>query len=198
MRAPRKRVMSLLLTTKLMVEAVTQWWIALVVLVGAGWVVDSVLQRKEKTSLRLETIWLGLIGFTSITYALNLFAGLVGWQMKSVILILMVLGALRLSKFAFSKTFHRKRTSLNDIYWAVFLIATITLLANWSIGSAQQGDSSLYHIGLVDYAAKYPDIPGLANLHSRFGFNSTTYLVSAAFQNGLWKIEGYRLANGFV
>jgi len=181
-----------------MVEAVTQWWFALLVLVGAGWAVDSVLQRDEETSLRLETIWLGLIGFTSITYALNLFTGLVGWQMKSVILILMVLGALRLSKFACSRTFHRRRMSLNDIYWAVFLIVTITLLANWSIGSAQQGDSSVYHIGLVDYAAKYPVIPGLANLHSRLGFNSTTYLVSAVFQNGLWGIEGFRLANGFI
>lgn len=181
-----------------MAEAVAQWGIATIVLVGLGWAIEQLIPSRNTDKPCVGTIWVGLMGFACITYALNLFTGLVGWQMKTVILLSMFPGVLRTLKFVRLRALLRRRFSIFNIFLVVMVGATIVVLANWSIGAAQVGDSSTYHIGLVDYATKYPVIPGLANLHSRFGFNSTTYLLSAVFQNGFWGIEGFRLANGFI
>lgn len=188
----------MLLTYKLMAEVLAQWVIALTAIAGVGWTVEMALKRNRDAGSYLETLWLGLGGITSVIYALNLFTGLVGWQMKILISCFIALGARDLSRFEFLKTLRKRRITKLDICLGVFAAATTLLLMNLSIGSGQKGDSSVYHIGLVDYAAKYSVIPGLANLHSRFGFNSTTYQLSAVFQNGLWGVEGFRLANGFI
>lgn len=188
----------MLLTFRLMAEVLAQWTIALMVLAGVGWVIELALERRKDAGSYLETLWLGLSGITGMMYALNVFTGLVGWQIKIVISFFMALGALNLLIFKFFKALRKERLGKLNICLGVFLTATTLLLANFSIGSGQEGDSSVYHIGLVDYAAKYSVIPGLANLHSRFGFNSTTYQLGAVFQNGLWGVEGFRLANGFI
>jgi hypothetical protein len=181
-----------------MVEAIFQWWIALMMLAGIGHMIESVIYSRKNRALQMGTVWFGLTGFVCLIYSFNLFTGLVGWQLKTVIVLFAPLGIWKTAKFLKVGAFPRWRPKLFDVFVGILVVVVIVLLSNWSIGSAQFGDSSLYHIGLVDYAAKYPVIPGLANLHSRFGFNSTTYLLSAVFQNGIWGIEGFRLANGFI
>lgn len=42
-------------------------------------------------------------------------------------------------------------------------------------------DSGLYYIQFIKWINSYPVVPGLANLHDRFGFNSHWHLLSAAF-----------------
>ena len=167
-------------------------------LVGIGRTIKSGFSSKNSQDLQMVTVWIGLTGSVCLIYFFNLFTGLVGWQLKTVILLFALLGIWETTKFLKRVTFMKERPHFFDVFIGIVTVITIVLLSNWSIGSAQTGDSSLYHIGLVDYAAKYPVIPGLANLHSRFGFNSTTYLLSAVFQNGFWGVEGFRLANGFV
>ena len=167
-------------------------------LVGIGRTIEMRFSSKNIHQPQMGTVWLGLTGFACLIYAFSLFRGLVGWQLKTVILLFVFLGISHTTKFVELGTFLKRRLKLCDLFVLIMVGVPIVLLANWSIGSAQVGDSSVYHIGLVDYAAKYPVIPGLANLHSRFGFNSTTYLLSAVFQNGFWGVEGFRLANGFI
>ena len=187
-----------MMTAKLMIEAIFQWWIAIMVIVGIGRAIESGFSTKNSGKLQMITVWFGLTGFVCIVYSFNLFSGLVGWQMKVVILLFAPLGMWETVKFLSPIKILKERLNFADLFIGLGAVVTIVVLANWSIGSAQAGDSSLYHIGLVDYAAKYPVIPGLANLHSRFGFSSTTYLLSAVFQNGVWGAEGFRLVNGFI
>jgi hypothetical protein len=153
-----------------MVEAIFQWWIALMMLAGIGHMIESVIYSRKNRALQMGTVWFGLTGFVCLIYSFNLFTGLVGWQLKTVIVLFAPLGIWKTAKFLKVGAFPRWRPKLFDVFVGILVVVVIVLLSNWSIGSAQFGDSSLYHIGLVDYAAKYPVIPGLANLHSRFGF----------------------------
>ncbi len=41
-------------------------------------------------------------------------------------------------------------------------------------------DSGLYHIQSIEWIENYPVIPGLANLHNRFGFNPNIFILFAA------------------
>lgn len=41
-------------------------------------------------------------------------------------------------------------------------------------------DSGLYHIQAIEWIENYPVIPGLANLHDRFGFNPNIFVLFAA------------------
>lgn len=61
-----------------------------------------------------------------------------------------------------------------DHLWLFVVIVLAALwLANASLGPPRNGDSGLYHLGAVRWAAAFPDVPGLANLHGRFGFTSS-------------------------
>ena len=57
--------------------------------------------------------------------------------------------------------------------------ATITMLC--SLHTSLNNDSGLYYIQFMKWINSYPVVPGLANLHDRFGFNSTWHLLNAAF-----------------
>lgn len=66
------------------------------------------------------------------------------------------------------------------IIHAVFLLLVLFALYL----SAQQSlayDDGLYYIQFIKWMQQYPVVPGLANLHERFGFNSHWHVISAVF-----------------
>ena len=58
--------------------------------------------------------------------------------------------------------------------------ATIIILF-FAIILPKNYDSYLYHINAIQWIENYRIVPGLANLHDRFGLNSTLFVLSAAF-----------------
>ena len=42
-------------------------------------------------------------------------------------------------------------------------------------------DTGLYHAQAIRWIEEYGVVPGLANLHSRFGYNSASFALSAFF-----------------
>jgi hypothetical protein len=79
-----------------------------------------------------------------------------------------------------------------------FLTVAIFYLANLTLAPVGNDDSPLYHLGLVRYFSEHSIIPGLANIHIRFGLSSSIYPLSAFFESGFWGSEGFRLGNGFI
>jgi len=76
------------------------------------------------------------------------------------------------------------------------LVITVLLFAHSFAGPIENYDSGLYHINAIQYSAEYPTIPGLANLHSRLGTNTTSSLFSAMLAATPWGIEAFRLLVG--
>src|ERR1700730_2743866 len=59
--------------------------------------------------------------------------------------------------------------------FALFLLMILTLNA----GPTIMDDSDSYHIQMVKWAQEYGTVPGIANLHIRFGYNSSWFLSIA-------------------
>lgn len=77
------------------------------------------------------------------------------------------------------------------------LLALLFVVAHATFGSVSNFDSGLYHLNAVSFAAEYPTIPGLANLHDRYGTNVSLFEVAAYLQNLPWGADAFRLAVGF-
>ena len=59
-------------------------------------------------------------------------------------------------------------------------------------------DTGLYHWQTVTWLQNYHIVPGLANLHSRLGYNSSFLLFAALSAQGTWKLLSPHIAMGFL
>lgn len=67
---------------------------------------------------------------------------------------------------------------------SILIITTISILLItllFSVVTPQLYDTYLYHINAIQWNENYKIVPGLANLHDRFGFNSSVFVLSAGF-----------------
>ncbi|MEO1055264.1 MAG: hypothetical protein AAFX87_31855, partial [Bacteroidota bacterium] len=64
----------------------------------------------------------------------------------------------------------------------VFLSSTFLVLFK-NFRPTSNYDEGLYYIQSVKWLQSYPVVPGLANLHTRLGFNSNLYVLSAFFSS---------------
>lgn len=74
------------------------------------------------------------------------------------------------------------------MFWA-FMFSCVLVLAALYARTEWPGwayDTDLYHANVVRWINEYGTPPGLANLHTRFGKNSTWLSLSALFDNGYW------------
>lgn len=71
-------------------------------------------------------------------------------------------------------------------------------LANLSAGSGALYDTGLYHLQAVRWNHEHAIVPGLGNLHSRFAFNNSGFLVAAMFEGVGWHGRSSHVFNGFL
>ena len=74
--------------------------------------------------------------------------------------------------------------------------ASLFYVAAAALGPVTNYDTGLYHLGAVRYAAEFPTIPGLANVHFPFGYSNIEFPLAAFLTNGLLGDGGFRLLNG--
>ena len=78
------------------------------------------------------------------------------------------------------------------LFFAVAFVLYITAQPTLSY------DEGLYYIQFIKWTETYPAVPGLANLHHRFGFNSSWHLLSALFNTSSFTgVEENRI-NGII
>ncbi|WP_156900311.1 LIC_10190 family membrane protein [Flavobacterium filum] len=73
------------------------------------------------------------------------------------------------------KWFKRNKKTVGLIVGLLILTLLVSVLV------PQNYDSYLYHINAIQWIENYKVVPGLANLHDRFGLNSSVFTLSACF-----------------
>jgi hypothetical protein len=83
---------------------------------------------------------------------------------------------------------------------AVFALVGVGVfwLANQALAAATQYDLGLYHLGIVEYALRYPAVPGLGNLQSRLGAGDAHLLFVSLLERGPWASAALHIANGLL
>jgi hypothetical protein len=87
----------------------------------------------------------------------------------------------------------------NKLKYAVFFIGFIIfvfILSNLSMKKIISYDMGLYYLQNMKWFNNFKLIPGLAQVHSRFGFNSVYFLLGAQFS--VFGKQSYRLVNGLI
>ena len=144
------------------------------------------------------SLWWGLLVFITLILAINVFLPLNSGLSAGIVLIVFVLGlvvvAMKRSRFHW--------VPITGNLSVAIIIATLfiawVVLAHAALGPVTNYDTGLYHLGAIKYSSEYSTIPGLANLFSPFGYNTSLYPFAAFLGNGPWGAEGFRLANGFI
>ncbi|HEY0045268.1 MAG TPA: hypothetical protein VGB44_01005 [Flavobacterium sp.] len=65
--------------------------------------------------------------------------------------------------------------------FSVLLLSALFIVLLFALVTPQLFDSYLYHINGIQWNYIYRAVPGLANFHDRFGFNSSILVLSAGF-----------------
>ena len=116
--------------------------------------------------------------FYSIFFPLNIYSSL-------TIFLILLLFLLSFQKWAFNY-FQKKIKSISSQIkshptFSIFIIVCCGIAFFKSLYSPQLHlDASLYHIQSIKWMNEYPTIPGLANIHDRFGFNPNILPMYAA------------------
>ena len=119
----------------------------------------------------------GLMSITVVCNLLSFFFPLdykvaVGFIMVSVLLYKYLFAALLQAKSVANQ--HGKK-----LLWLALPVAVV--LAAYALLPPQHGDSQGYHFLMAEWMETYKVVPGLANVHGRFGFNSSFFAITAAF-----------------
>jgi hypothetical protein len=116
--------------------------------------------------------WLGLISLTALATLLNFFVPINWWIAMGAMLGGWVLWVLKGGPKAI---LNDKSLSLVGFIW----LGVVAFAANHPPASY---DSGLYHLQSIEWTSQYALSPGLANLHARFGYNSSWFSLGAILQ----------------
>ena len=176
------------------------WIVGLAVLSVVGRVVSLRVLRLE-TLGRSSTLWIGLSVVLGMSYVLHLFVRLQSHFIQALLLLTFACAVGSCARAAWRKrarfSFDARRiTRAAPLFLAAFIVFLV--VARGVFAEVSNFDSYLYHLQVIEYLSTERVVVGLANLHTRLGFESSIYNVASLFENGTWSSDGFRLANGFI
>jgi hypothetical protein len=138
-------------------------------------VFGTVVSKAAKLPANLaEKLLLGLVTVNTTTTLLSLFFPVNGYILA--VLVTCCLCILFFIRNELNATFHLFRSKQNIILVSAAFVAVAFFVA---LNDPIKYDSGLYHIQSIKWIEAYKAVPGLANLHGRFGFNPNIFTFFA-------------------
>lgn len=137
---------------------------------------------KEDEFSLFDTFWIGLSAVGLLSTLLSLFLPLNVYVLAAFLVTSILFWVLHRHKLM--KTFSLIINRLKGTYWTakiLILFSFIIICILSFLPPSMCGDYDLYHLQSMIWAEKYSVVPGLGNLHSRFGFNSSFFLLTTIF-----------------
>lgn len=186
-------------TPMLMILLLWSWMFTAAFVTGFA-VLTPVRRKKRRGSggyrIRSTTSYLmaGLCALTVYAGYFSLFAG-VG-LLANGILAVFVIGASLLLRKEIVCFWRQKRQETGQRLWLLYGFLVL-LMAYGSSRGFLHYDTGLYHAQSIRWIEEYGVVPGLANLHSRFGYNSAAFLLCALFGGRGYMPQPMHCAAGF-
>lgn len=132
----------------------------------------SIKKRFRLLTNHTDTILFGLVCLNTITTFLSIFFALNFYILIILFIICLCLCFYIRREILLLFTFLKSKKIILLCGIPIILIAFII-----SLGQPLNWDTGLYHLQSIKWIEEYPVIPGLANLHGRFGFNPNIFTV---------------------
>jgi len=179
-----------------MLSVVAGSFFFLLLFTGLGLVFPYKLLRADrKLEDLLGAFWVGLALAAAFLQVWHLFApvGLVSFW---------VLGAISLAGWMMNWRVLRDwlRAMSRGRWLALTLLTVLPLLVftNQSLSGHAPFDHGLYHMQSVKWIENFAIIPGLGNLHHRFAFNNSSFLLVAQINTGIFKGLAYYITTSLL
>ena len=143
----------------------------------------------------------GLAGLAVLSFALQFLSICI--SLDIVVHLLVVVGCLvfAITNFEFvrqaGRHYVQQLLAISRLTFLLLFLTFIIVLIRATDPPASY-DSGLYHIQAIKWIEHYPAIPGLGNLHGRFGFDSLWFVVTAFFGPSSVGLASSYTLNGFV
>jgi hypothetical protein len=141
----------------------------------------------------------GLIGITCIGQWIVLFLPLNIFTLFAILVLCGIISFFRQEQI--TRSFRdcwllnfRKRSPL--FYMCLLCFVIMILIIN--AGPVMMDDTDSYHIQMVKWVQEYGTVPGIANLHLRFGFNSSWFSSIALMNYPVSGLNSYLSLNGLL
>lgn len=164
----------------------------------SGFLFYRVFSSSQKQVSLIQYAFSGLILLTGITQVAVIFTPADGFYTGSLILLLVLLVLIRKQDFKkFLSLIHEQLTAVPLLSKLFFLLLWLMILIINS-GPVMMDDTESYHIQMIKWIQEYGTVPGIANLHERFGFNSSWFSSVAIFTSLPGKMDLFTVLNGVL
>ncbi|HEX6333630.1 MAG TPA: hypothetical protein VFZ78_05335 [Flavisolibacter sp.] len=109
-----------------------------------------------------------------------------------------VIGVVLLIAFIRKRDVLRFRFMPRPVTFVLFAAAAWLVVLFFSAGPVMMDDTESYHIQMVKWIYEYGTVPGIANLHERFGFNSSWFSSVSFFLAGAGEHNFFTSLNGLL
>lgn len=152
-------------------------------------------KKNEHRVFFFPSVWLGFVLLIIFLQFFSLFLPL-----KNYLVIFLWLLFFIFSLFSFLNSRKPKLIFFNYNFFPFFLLSLVTIGLGlyFSTGVVKHYDTYLYNLNAVAWNREFSITHGLANLHSRLGFNSSFNLFAAFTEFGINRGYSSFIANGFL
>jgi hypothetical protein len=134
----------------------------------------------------------GLILLTSLTQIIVLFFPITIYTRFGILGLLILLSIIKRK----NTKFFLPEIKISPFLILFFIVWTILLLIN--AGPTMMDDTESYHIQSIKWIQEYGSVPGLVNLHERFGLNSSWFSSVALFSFSSKTTGGFTVMNSVI
>ncbi len=178
-----------------MLSILSYWLACVAAFMGAGALLRKMMAGGTPDGEdAAETFWRGWCGVSVLLLAVHFFSA-ISWPV-----VVVVGGAGAAGCALYVRALARRRVWSAPHAWPFLCGAALyaVWLANRAMGPVGPYDAGLYHLSAVRWARTFPLAPGLVNLHSRLGFNSSYFLLQALLDSACPAWMRHRLAAGMA
>lgn len=178
-----------------MLSVLTTWTVLGLIFIGMGLLVRRALGLPLRTSNDvLRCFW---IGWACAILVLQLWhlGRSTGW---GVSLLLALIGGAGLIQSRKELIALIPRAGPAHLLRGALVMLVALYLANLATDTIRNYDTGLYHMQSVRWAASYPLVRGLGNLHGLLAYNSSYFLYAGMLEGGPWPDASQHVANGLL
>jgi hypothetical protein len=167
-----------------MIAILISWLVALIVFESFGKMIIRLCDNHHQDNYgRGDVFFIGFSIVGAILVLVSLWMPLTGYTLLALVafsVIFFVYDFIIKKTLNPFKTIRLKFKSLSLLY-KILIVLTILVLLVLSLLPPLLYDTGLYHWQAMKWIETYPVVPGLGNIHGRFGFNSSALLLHSVF-----------------
>ena len=162
-----------------------------------GYVFYQSFFKKEERPLIFHAVS-GLIILTLISQVAVLIIPINFYFSLSLMLLLVLIAIVRRKTFNEFLQYILKEISFLPLYVKALLVMVWLMILVINAGPVMMDDTESYHIQMIKWIQEYGSVPGIANLHERYGFNSSWFSSIALFNFSNGTVNLFTGLNGLL